>query len=212
MSCETTMATSNDDQSLSDNALSKQNKLGQSTNNNSQELCDLKVVLFKLNVGECFPLPGKNGFAIEYPITAINFGKNHVPGLQKSTARRSKRISEAVASCCLGCKNGDLHTKKGPIKAKLSCPRLKTATKKRKYGYKNQLVKGATKKRKYVYKKKQGRRKKQSTQTTTSNRQSGTGYSCLPLWGPFCVNMCFLYHNQVLHSKCQQCQIRPYSP
>lgn len=167
MSCETIVTTSNDDQSLSDNVSSKQNKSGWSTTNNSQKLHDLKVVLFKLNVGECFPLPGKSGFSVEYPITAINFGKNRVPGVQKSTERRSKRISEAVATCCLGCKNGDSCTKKGPKKAKSSSPQ----------------VKDATKKRKYVYRKKPGRRKKQSIQTTKPNRQSGTGLTVIYLYG-----------------------------
>ena len=178
MSCETTMVTSNDVQRLSDNVLSKQNKLGHSTNNNSQKLHDLKVVLFKLNVGECFPLPGKGGFSVEYPITAINFGKNRVPGLQKSTERKSKRILEAVVSCCLGCKNGSSCTKK----AKASSPQ----------------VKDATKKRKYVKRKKPGRRKEQSTLTSKPNHQSGTGLRVayqfsIVIMGPFCMNLCFQY-------------------
>ena len=153
------MATSNDDQSLSDNVSLKQNKLGQSSTNKSPKLHDLKVVLFKLNVGECFLLPGKSGFSIEYPITAINFGKNRVPGVQKSAQRRSKRISEAVAICCLGCENGDSCTKKGPEKTRSSNPQ----------------VKDTTKKRKYVSTKKPGRRQKQLKQTTKPSDQSGTG-------------------------------------
>lgn len=171
MSCETTMATSKEDQGLSDNLLLKQNKLGQSISN---KLCDLKVVLFKLNVGECFPLPRKGGFSVEYPITAINFGKNRVPGVHKPTARKSKRISEAFASCCFGCKNGDSCAKeKRPKKAKLS----------------SLQVKDATKKRKYVKRKKPGRRKTQSIQTTKPNGQSGTGITVvyLLLWGPLMI-------------------------
>jgi len=159
MSCEATIATSNDNPSLSDNVSSKQNKSGQSTTNNSPKLRDLKVVLFKLNVGECFPLPGKSGFSVEYPITAINFGMNRVPGVQQSIQRRSKRISEAAATCCLGCESGDSCTKKGPENSKSSSHR----------------VKDATKKRKYVYTKKPGRRPKQLTQTTKPKSQSGTG-------------------------------------
>lgn len=159
MSCETTMVTSNNDQRLSDNVSTKQNKLGQSTNNYSHKVHDLKVVLFKLNVGECFPLPGKVGFSVEYPITAINFGKNLVPGVQKSTERKSKRTSEVV-SCCLGCKNGNSCTKK----AKSSGPR----------------VKDTTKKRKYVKRKKPERRKEQ---TTKPNRQSGTDLTVVYLYG-----------------------------
>ena len=171
------MATSKDDQSLSDNVSPKQNTLGQSKNNNSQKLCDLKVVLFKLNVGECFPLPGKGGFSVEYPITAINFGKNRVPGLQKSTHRRSKRISETVATCCFSCKNGGSCIKKVPKKAKSSSPQVKDATKKKKYMY--------------VKRKKPGRRRKPPTRTTKSNRQPGTGLAVIYLLGPFCMNMCF---------------------
>ena len=176
MSCETTMATSNEDQGLSDDHTSKQNKLGQSITN---KLCDLKVVLFKLNVGECFPLPRRGGFSVEYPITAINFGKNHVPGVHKPTVRKSKRISEAVAPCCLGCKNGDSCAKKRPKKAKSSSPQ----------------VKDVTKKRKYVKRKKPGRRKIQSIQTTKPNGQSDTGITAvyLLLWGPFCMSFCSQY-------------------
>lgn len=176
MSCETTMATSNEDQGLSDDHTSKQNKLGQSITN---KLCDLKVVLFKLNVGECFPLPRRGGFSVEYPITAINFGRNHVPGVHKPTVRKSKRISEAVAPCCLGCKNGDSCAKKRPKKAKSSSPQ----------------VNDVTKKRKYVKRKKPGRRKIQSIQTTKPNGWSDTGITAVYvlLWGPFCMRLCFQY-------------------
>ena len=179
MSCETSIATSNDDQRLSDNVLPKQNKFDQSKNNNSQKLRDLKVVLFKLNVGECFPLPGKGGFSVEYPITAINFGKNRVPGLQKSTHRRSKRISEAVATCCFSCKNGGSCIKKVPKKVH------------KKANSSSPQVKDKTKKKKYVKRKKPGRRRKPPTQTTKSNRQPGTGLAVIYLLGPFCMNIWF---------------------
>lgn len=169
MSCETLVATNNDDQILSDNVLPKQNNLGQSSKNNSQKLHDLKVVLFKLNVGERSPLPGKGGFSVEFPITAINFGKNRVPGVQKTTERRSKRISEAVATCCFGCKNGGSCVKKVPKKVP---KKVKSSS---------QQVKNATKKRKYVKRKKPGRRKQLPTQTAKSNHQSGTGLSVIHL-------------------------------
>ena len=167
MSSETSVATNNDDQSLSDNIPPKQNKLGQATNNNSQKLRDLKVVLFKLNVGERFPLPGKSGFSVEFPITAINFGKNRVPGVQKSTERRSKRILEAVVTCCFGCKNGGSCVKKVPKKVKSS----------------SRQVKDATKKRKSVKRKKPGRKKKLPAQTVKSNHQSGIGLTVISLYG-----------------------------
>ena len=197
MSCETSTATSNDDQTLSDNVSPKQNKLCQSTNSSSQKLRDLKVVLFKLNVGECFPLPGKGGFSVEFPITAINFGKNRVPGVPKSTERRSKRISEAVATCCLGCKNGGLCVKKVPKKVMSS----------------SRQVKDTTKKRKYVKRKKPGR-KDVPTQTAKPNHQSGTGLIVIYLYGDhfaWTYMYVFDFRNHCSLSKWQESQIRPHS-
>ena len=124
MDSETTANTSKDDDSHSVLVPTKQNSVEQSTSNISQKLRNLKVVLFKLNVGKCFPLPGKVGFSTEYPITAINFGKHQVPGSGKPLERKSKRVSEQ-APCCLTCEDGNTCTKK----AKPS----ELAKKKRKY-------------------------------------------------------------------------------
>ncbi|XP_022778650.1 flocculation protein FLO11-like [Stylophora pistillata] len=97
------------DESLSVNTFIKQNMLHSSLN---QEAHDLKVLLHKIDVGKCIPLPGKIGFSIQYlPSAAKHFGKKRVGHVtEDSTQRKSRRILNTGTCCsgtCLGCTSGE---------------------------------------------------------------------------------------------------------
>lgn len=152
MNSETTVPVITDDatERLPVNISTKQAKLSQSTSN-SQKLCDLKVVLVKINVGECAPLPGGIGFSIQHLPAAVNlFSKDHIPVTWKSTKRKSKRSSDAI-SCCLGCTNRN------------TCKKAK-ASGKRKY-VKRDKQKGR--------KRKKEKEKGKTSQARKGNQQSG---------------------------------------
>ena len=118
---------------------------------NGHKLCNLKVVLPKINVGKCILLPGKVGYSIQYlPSAAINLNRKRlVPVAGNPSKRKSRRILDTSPCCsgyCLGCTSG-----KRCSKLKQTGPKVKyTATKRSKYEQTGPKVKyTATKRSKY---------------------------------------------------------------
>ena len=116
----------------------------------SPNLCDLKVVLSKLEAANIIPLPHGVGYSFQPLSAAINpLNRDQIPGIGNYPARKAKRNAGALA-CCLGCASNS------PCKRAKPSECVKTSTKKRKCTNRKGDVAGNTK------------------QLTAENRLSGT--------------------------------------
>lgn len=116
----------------------------------SPNLCDLKVVLSKLEAANIIPLPHGVGYSVQPLSAAINpLNRDQILGIGNCPARKAKR-NAGTLTCCLGC------TSNSP------CKRAKPS----------ECVKTSTKKRKYT--KRKGTRAGHTKQLTAENHLSGT--------------------------------------
>lgn len=117
----------------------------------SPNLCDLKVVLSKLEAASIIPLPHGVGYSVQPLSAAINpLNRDQILGIGNCPARKAKR-NAGTLTCCLGC------TSNSP------CKRAKPS----------ECVKTSTKKRKYT--KRKGTRVGHTKQLTAENHLSGAG-------------------------------------